>query len=100
MKYSITSGTAAPMIPITTPSITNGALIKKSVAPTILIINISSFLTEMPIAIVVLIRNTATAKSRPIIVIDTIPTSELIAEKLEAVLPLLLTFLTPSMVLI
>ena len=98
MKYSRTKGNKAPTSPNTTPSITNGALMKKSVAPTILIINISSFLTEIPIAMVVLIRNIATAKSKPIIVIDITPTSELIAEKPEVVLLLLFTFLTPSIV--
>ena len=92
------SGKTAPTIPITIPSITNGALMKKSVAPTILIINISSFLTEIPIAIVVLMRNMATARSKPIIVTDMAPTRELIAENPEAVLPLLFTFLTPSKV--
>ena len=79
-----------------TPSIINGALIKKSVAPTILIMKISSFLTDIPMAIVVLIRKIATERSSPMIVTDIIPTRELMAVNPETVLPLLLTFLTPS----
>ena len=79
-----------------TPSIINGALIKKSVAPTILIMKISSFLTDIPMAIVVLIRKIATERRSPIIVTDIIPTRELMAVNPETVLPLLLTFLTPS----
>ena len=83
-----------------TPSIINGALIKKSVAPTILIMKISSFLTDIPMAIVVLIRKIATERSSPMIVTDIIPTRELMAVNPETVLPLLLTFLTPSRKLI
>ena len=83
-----------------TPSIINGALIKKSVAPTILIMKISSFLTDIPIAIVVLIRKIATERRSPMIVTDIIPTRELMAVNPETVLPLLLTFLTPSRKLI
>ena len=83
-----------------TPSIINGALIKKSVAPTILIMKISSFLTDIPMAIVVLIRKIATERRSPMIVTDIIPTRELMAVNPETVLPLLLTFLTPSRKLI
>ena len=66
-----TRGIAAPTNPITIPYTTNGALTRKSVAPISFMIPISSFLTAIPVATVLLIRNTATQRRIRIIPAET-----------------------------
>ena len=66
----IPSGISEPKAPISIPSITNGALTKKSVAPMYFIMLISSLRTEIPIVTVLLIKNIDTAKRIAIIPIE------------------------------
>ena len=69
-KYSATRGIAAPTIPSTIPSITNGARTNPSVAPIYFIIPISSLRTEIPTETVLLIRKTEISRSTAIIAIE------------------------------
>ena len=74
----------------------NGERTKKSVAPIYFIIAISSFLTEIPIVTVLLIRNTDTASRIAMIVTDTYPTSLFTLVSVLATISDLLTLRTPS----
>ena len=57
----IPSGKSDPISPIIMPSMTNGERTKKSVAPIYFMIFISSFLTEIPMVTVLLIKKIDTA---------------------------------------
>ena len=84
-QYALqSSGITAPIIPRIIPSITNGTLTKKSVAPISFIIPISSCRTEIPIVIVLLIRKNATASKIKIIANDTYPISLLNVDRVFA----------------
>ena len=69
--YSSPSGIAAPTRPIRIPSIRNGALTNRFVAPISYMIPISSFRTEIPIVTVLLIRKTDTARRIRMIAMET-----------------------------
>ena len=69
--FSAHTGISEPIRPMSIPSIRNGALTKKSVAPRYFIIAISSCLTVIPIITVLLIRKTATPTRMMIIASET-----------------------------
>ena len=81
----ISNGTPAPTAPIIMPSNTNGARTKKSVAPMYFIIDISSFLTEIPIVTVLLIKKSDTASKIRMIAADTYVNIALKPVNVEAV---------------
>ena len=92
----IPAGMTAPIAPISMPSITKGALTKKSVAPTYFMMAISSLLTDIPIVTVLEIRNTDTRRSTAMIPTETYVSRLLNPLSIFAVISERFTLRTPS----